>query len=75
MRKLFLRLALVMALFGAMVVLPADLSGNKASAGTGCPCDEEYAICVEGCPPIGTPGRIACIGACNQEWKWCSAGC
>jgi len=72
MRNLFLRLVFLMALVGALVVLPADLTGNKASASNSCFCDLEYTACIEGCPPLGQPGHFACIGACNLEWKNCS---
>lgn len=76
MRKLFLRLALMLAMAGALVVVPANFAGSKAFDGPPhdpfCSyCEAEVNACHESCGPPGTPGRIGCIGACNLAYRDC----
>lgn len=76
MRKLFLRLALVMALFGAMVILPSDLTTEKASGSICCSvCDAYSQECSAACPPLGQPGHFQCIRQCNDCWRTCYGTC
>jgi hypothetical protein len=72
-RKLFLRLALLMALVGGLLALPATLGGNPTSAQAfSCPqCQAFYNECVENCGPPGTPGRLLCIGQCIEDYHIC----
>ena len=76
MKKLFFRLVFLMALIGALVVLPANFSGSKVSAEPDCPwCDQARAACVAACPGQGEPGHFACIGDCNMDWRSCVVDC
>jgi hypothetical protein len=74
-RRLAFRLFVLLALVGGLLVMSADMSQNTAHARAACYCDLEYQACIASCPPIGQPGRIACIGACNLAWKDCSPSC
>lgn len=71
MKKLFLRLVFLMALIGALVVLPADFTGNKVSAVSECICDEEYSICLANCP--SGAGHFTCVMNCRQNYIECLA--
>ena len=63
MKKLFLRLVLLTALVGALVILPANM--RTSAAGTD--CISEYEACLIDCG-----GTIRCRGACNQQYEWCT---
>lgn len=38
-------------------------------------CFSQYAACVAACPPLGRPGRFACLQDCNNFYQSCTAGC
>lgn len=73
LRRLVPRLALLLAMTGALIFLPADLSREKASARTFCccNCDFDYQQCLADC--AGRP--IACRLACNSYLRDCQAMC
>lgn len=72
MPRVFVRLVVLTTLVGALFFTPADMTRNTVHADPWCPaCDEEYYICMAGCPLPGEPGRIACTGYCNNVWREC----
>lgn len=74
-RRLAFRLIVLLALAGGLLVTSADVSQNAAHAAAACPCDLEYQACIATCPPIGQPGRFACIRDCNEAWEDCQPSC
>jgi hypothetical protein len=73
--RLVVRLAILMALAGSLLTLSAGVTENTAYAKAACICDLEHQQCVANCPPLGQPGRFACIGACNSQWEDCQPSC
>ena len=73
--KLAVRLLVLIALVGSLLTVPAGVTKNTACAKAACFCDLQYEECIAACPPPGQPGRIACMGACNMQWKECQPSC
>lgn len=73
--RLTVKLLILMALVGSLLNVSAGLPKNTTSAKAACFCDLEYEACVAACPEPGQPGRFACIGACNLQWKDCQPSC
>jgi hypothetical protein len=59
----------VLAIVGAPKVAAADCSGDD------CGCGVDAQECVAECPPIGDPGRFACVTGCEHEDVQCSKCC
>ena len=76
MKRIFLRLALLMALVGALVVLPSDFSGGRTRA-TDCfsDCFDAYDSCAASCPPLGSPFHFSCLKFCSDQEKTCISNC
>lgn len=76
MRKILIRLALVLAMAGALAVLPADLTGTKVAAVDICTdeCDQWRVACLQSCPPVGA-GHFACVRFCTGGFVNCMNRC
>jgi hypothetical protein len=81
MKKLFLRLVLLSAMVGSLVLVPT--SQTKSSGLSACPwgtysccsCYAEYQACLESCPGPGESGHFICKANCNNEQNWCTGFC
>jgi hypothetical protein len=75
MRKPFLRIVLLISMIVGLVILPANLAGNKVYADECSYCYEEWLACEEACPWRGEPGHFSCMGVCRQAYEECQINC
>ena len=49
--------------------------GMGSCSGDQCGCGVAMQACIAECPPVGDPGRSACVSECLREDRQCSIAC
>ena len=76
LRKISLRFVCLMVLVVGLFILPADLTGQKASGSVCCTvCIEQLTACKQDCPQEGGQARTLCWSACNSTYRPCFNSC